>query len=98
MRGAHGISGLVLGAGLLLAACGSGAGTIPPSTPGSVASQTPPSASARPTTAASTPSPSPTPTPRPSAPETPGPIALAWEALPVEGGPAAREDHTWTVD
>lgn len=79
---------------LLLAACG-GASATPSATP---ATPTPaaPSSAASPSIGAS-PSPA---VPSPAAPSVgPRPAALAWAPLSVAGAaPAAREDHTWTLE
>jgi N-acetylneuraminic acid mutarotase len=78
---------------LALAACGR-AGQTP--------SVQPPSPSASPGIASptpATPAAAPAESPRTSPSVDPGPPALAWAPLTVAGtAPAAREDHTWTVE
>jgi hypothetical protein len=82
---------LVLSAAVL-GACGSSTG----SSPGQTAA---PTDAPTPTIGASSPSaPAPSdPSGTPSPPDSPRPVA--WRAVDVEGEePAAREDHTWTID
>jgi len=76
--------------GLIAGACGGTASNPPTSTPALTATPAP--------TVAPTAEPTPAPTPEPTAEPTPRPPAT-WALVTAAGsGPAAREDHTWTVD
>jgi hypothetical protein len=78
---------LILGpaVAILLSACGAAPAVSDRVSPG-------PSTTAEPTTPGASTSPTP-----PGPPETPEPEALAWARHETDG-PAAREDHTWTLD
>ena len=96
----HGLGVSLFAAAVL--ACATAQSTTAPSAPTSTSSPTP-TAPAGPTqTAPPSPSPSPTAapeaTPLVTAPPVPADQATWTERDDVAAGPAAREDHTWTVD
>lgn len=102
------VTGVVWGV-LLVVACIPAAAPSQPASPGLTTTLPPPTAAATPlATAAPTQAPTAatppgsvapaTPIAAPSATTTaPPPSALTWTELAANGGPAAREDHTWTV-
>jgi hypothetical protein len=97
----HRGSVILLALSALLASCSGGppspgapqGASGQPTTPGPAPSRAAESAAASPQ-----PSLAPSPAPTVGAPEPPEAADLAWEPLATAAGPAAREDHTWTLD
>jgi len=90
------VSGVVWGLFLVLA-CTPAAAPTQPASPGPPTTPAPPTAAATPpASAAPTQAATEAATP-PGSVAPPTPSTLAWAELAPNGGPAAREDHTWTV-
>ena len=98
--GAHRGLAILIGLSTVLAACSGGAPMDTPESPSRRPTAVEPAPTRAAESAASSPLPSlpASPAATAGAPEPVDPVDFAWAPLDTAAGPAAREDHTWTVD